>query len=101
MTTRDPDAIRDAERRLSILRILDESPRRTAVEGALQTLLDRWGHARGRRGLYADLDWLGDRGCVAVEEIGGVRLATLTRDGLDVALGREVVDGVARPAPDG
>ena len=101
MSGPDPGAVRDAERRLAILRILDESPRRTAVEGALQTLLDRWGHSRGRIGLYADLDRLAGQGLVEVEEIGGVRLATLTRDGLDVALGREVVDGVARPAPDG
>lgn len=98
---RDPGAARDAERRLSILRILDESPRRTAAEGVLQVHLEMRGHARGRRGLYADLDWLRARGYVAVEEIGGVRLATLTHDGLDVALGREVVDGVARPPPDG
>lgn len=101
MASRDPDAVRDGERRLAILRILDESPRYTALERTLQHILGTWGHARSRRGLYADLDFLHGGGYVTVEEVGGVRLATLTTDGQDVAHGREVVDGVARPAPPG
>lgn len=88
MSARDPAAIRDAERRLAILRILGESPRRTAVERTLQHTLETWGHARGVRGLHADLDWLRDRGCVTVEEIGAAPVVVLhlSRSGMRVYL---------------
>ena len=97
--SRDPDAIRDAARRLAVLRLLDESRRRTADEATLRHLLRGLGHAAGRPSLRADLEYLRERDAVAIEDIGGVWLATLTGRGEDVAHGDEALDGVARPEP--
>ena len=46
------------------------------------------------------LDWLAERGLVAVSDVGsGIRVAKLTRQGLDVARGAARVSGVDRPPP--
>lgn len=94
-----PEAIRDAARRLAVLRLLDEARRRTADESLLRHLLRAWGHATGRAPLRDDLAWLRDRDLVTVEDVGGVWLATLAGRGVDVAHGDEEVEGVARPEP--
>ncbi len=47
----------------------------------------------------AHLSWLEDRGLVTTEVVGPYTVAKLTDQGLKVARGDEVVDGIDRPRP--
>ena len=49
-----------------------------------------------RRDIGAQLDWLAERGLVAMETLGPFRVARILADGRDIAEGRLTVDGVWR-----
>ena len=83
--------------RLVCLRILSESPGYRANSSVLANLLDRIGHSVTRDQVKTEVRWLEEQGLVKVEEASSVLVATLTERGQDVAEGRAVVDGVARP----
>ena len=58
------------------------------------------GHTMSVVAVDGMLDWLAERGLVAVSDVGsGIRVAKLTRQGLDVARGAARVSGVDRPPP--
>lgn len=88
-------------RRLTLLQLLAESAGYTASADLLHTALPGFGHVVSHDRITTDLAWLAEQGLVAVEDVGGVRLATVTRRGLDVAAGTATCPGVARPAPGG
>lgn len=83
--------------RLVALRVLSETPGFRANSSVLFNLLDQFGHAVTRDQVKTELRWLAEQGLVEVDEAGSVLVAKLTERGQDVAEGRAVVDGVARP----
>lgn len=88
-----------ADRRLVILRILNEMPTYRANSSVLHSVLNQWGHDPSRDQVKTELRWLQEQGLVTVEDIGdgAVLLANLTERGMDVQAGRARVDGVKRP----
>ena len=83
--------------RLVALRVLSETPGFRANSSVLFNLLDQFGHAVTRDQVKTELRWLAEQGLVELDEAGSVLVAKLTERGQDVAEGRAVVDGVARP----
>ena len=83
--------------RLVCLRILSETPAVRANSSVLFNLLHQFGHSVTRDLVKTELRWLEEQGLVKLEEAGSVLVATLSERGQDVAEGRAVVDGVARP----
>ena len=85
--------------RLCALRLLAEASRYRANESLLSALLHEWGLVASRDRLRGELAWLREQGLVAIEEIDGVMIATLTERGRDAASGAAKIPGVARPGP--
>lgn len=88
----------DADRRLAILRLLNEM-HGAANESVLETALRALGHRAGltRDAVRADFRWLEERGLVSLEWFQDkVAVATLKRRGHDVATGAITVEGVKR-----
>lgn len=83
--------------RLVVLRILCEMPSYRANSSVIATVLHQFGHAVTRDQVKTELRWLAEQGLVDLDEAGSVLVATLTERGQDVAEGRAVVDGIARP----
>ncbi|MBN2060714.1 MAG: ArsR family transcriptional regulator [Deltaproteobacteria bacterium] len=89
----------DSDRRLVILRILEEDAGYSMNESVIQSVLEKLGHAVSRDRVRTDLKWLEEQGLVTIEEVVSVQVATLTSRGSDVACGRVMVPGVKRPRP--
>lgn len=87
------------DRRLHILRLLDQSAGYSANAYLLGSALEGMGHAVSQDRLTADLDWLAEQDLVRVDDVGSVVVATLTARGGDAAAGRTRVRGVKRPLP--
>lgn len=88
------------DRRLAILRILADSPQYRANLYLVQRVLANVGHAAAFDVVKTDIAWLAEQGLAESEEVGGLPIPSLTTRGLDVACGRSMVPGVARPMPD-
>ena len=91
----------NADRRLVILRILEEDEGYSLNESVIQSVLDALGHSVSRDRVRTDLQWLKEQGLVTVAEVVSVLVATLTARGADAATGRAIVPGVKRPRPRG
>lgn len=89
----------EADRRLVILKVLEDGATYACNEHLLRSLVGSFGHVVPADRLRTDLAWLAEQGLIDVREIGGVQIATLTQRGLDVAQGRAHVPGIKRPAP--
>lgn len=89
----------EADRRLVILKVLQDSAGYACNEHLLGSLLGSFGHAIPADRLRTDLAWLTEQSLITVRDVGGVEIASLTQRGLDVAQGRAHVPGVKRPAP--
>lgn len=85
-------------RRYYILRLLAEAPGNEVAAEVLYLGLPR-GIGGSVAMIAGDLAWLSDAGLIDLAEIGGVKLARITRHGDDVAAGRGNVAGVRRPLP--
>lgn len=83
--------------RLVLLRILLEMPGYRANSSVLSTMLHQLGHSATRDQVKTELRWLTEQGLITVDEVTSVLVASLAERGQDVAEGRAVVDGVARP----
>ncbi len=91
--------LQEEDRRLVIVRVLHDSTDYTCNEYLLVQMVCELGHQIGSDRLRADLAWLAEQGLVTVRDTAGVQIATLSRRGADVALGRVQVPGVKRPLP--
>lgn len=87
------------DRRLVLLSALSAAAQYRANALLLRRYCEAVGHVVGIERVQADLAWLFDSGLVTLGGEGGTLVATLTERGLDVASGRTVVPGVARPQP--
>jgi Fe2+ or Zn2+ uptake regulation protein len=85
------------DQRLVLLRILLEMPAYKANSSVLANMLSQLGHSVSRDLVKTELRWLSEQGMLAVQEVASVLVATLSERGQDVAEGRAVVDGIARP----
>lgn len=83
--------------RLVTLRVLSEMPSYRANSSVVAGLMDQFGHSVTRDQIKTELRWLEEQGLVTIDQAGSVLVATLTERGQDVAEGRAVVDGIARP----
>lgn len=88
-----------ADRRLVILRLLENSSGYMANQFLLQSALEGFGHVDSLDTIATDLAWLEEQGLLTLEKPGNVQLAKISQRGLDVANGRSVVPGVKRPVP--
>ncbi|SHO58781.1 VpaChn25_0724 family phage protein [Vibrio quintilis] len=87
------------DRRLVILRILNESAGYTANESILDAALDAYGHKVSRDMVKTELAWLCEQGLLSLEEIAKTQVAHITQRGIDVAEGQASHPGVKRPRP--
>ena len=89
----------EADRRLVILKLLQDSAGYACNEHLLGALLGSFGHLVPSDRLRTDLAWLAEQSLIQVAEVGGIEIATISQRGLDVANGRAHVPGVKRPTP--
>lgn len=87
------------DRRLQILRILQESPSYQVNEHLLQEAMRNFGHAVSRDLLRTELTWLAEQRYIELKTIADVRIPVMNQRGLDVARGSIEVEGVKRPDP--
>lgn len=83
--------------RLVLLRVLTEMPAYRSNSSVLSSALERYGHSVTRDQVKTELAWLAEQGLVALADVGGVAVVTLTERGQDVATGRAGAPGVKRP----
>lgn len=83
--------------RLVLLRILLEMPGYRANSSVLAGMLHQLGHSPTRDQVKTELRWLAEQGLMTIDEVASVLVVTLSERGQDVAEGRSVVDGVAKP----
>ena len=87
-------------RRLLMLQGMERDNDYSLSNEMLQRVLGVFGHNVGLAEVNREVDWLNDAGLVSVENLPcGMRVAKLTRLGLDVARGHARRDGVDRPLP--
>lgn len=89
----------ESERRLVLLQGLLQAPDYALRETVLIRLLEGQRLAIGRDDLRLELRWLSDIGLVDIDYFGDVQAARITPRGIDVASGRTLIDGIARPQP--
>lgn len=87
------------DRRLTLLRLLDQAPASQANTYVLTSGLRDLGHNCPQDQVETDAAWLAEQGLVTVVEQPDVRVAALTARGADVAAGRARCPGVKRPVP--
>jgi repressor of nif and glnA expression len=85
------------DRRLVVLRLLQEMPANRSNSSVIADSLNLWGHHVSRDYVRTQLRWLEEQGLVSIEDLDGVLVVTLTERGHDVATGAAVVDGVKKP----
>ncbi|MEL3907952.1 MAG: hypothetical protein P1P64_02925 [Treponemataceae bacterium] len=85
--------------RIIILQGLEKDAARTLSNEMLQRLLKSYGHTVSLKNVNSIVNWLEVRGFVEAERLEdkALVLVTLTRPGLDVALGNVRVDGIDAP----
>jgi hypothetical protein len=87
--------------RLLILMILFENASYMANQETLLTKLRERGHVLNRGELHIELAWLDHTADAIVDQVsGGVHIASLTGDGLDVCMGALNIPGIRDPRPE-
>lgn len=89
----------EQDRRLVLLRALENAAQYRANAHLLQRYCDAVGHVVSADRIAADLAWLQEAGLVTLERRLDVAVAELSARGLDVATGRAVHPGVQKPKP--
>jgi hypothetical protein len=89
----------EQDRRLVLLRALENAAQYSANAYLLRRYCDVSGHVVSLDRIQGDLDWLTEAGLVTLDKRPDIWVATLTTRGLDVATGRAVQHGVQRPQP--
>lgn len=90
----------DENRRLEILRVLAQDPGYQLNERLIQEALRLTGISSSADQVRSAGAWLAEQGLAEIEDLAGMYLLRATRRGLDVAEGRAVAPGVARPLPE-
>lgn len=85
--------------RLAILQLLEQDPDYSQNEHVMQTVLASLGYNLSGDRVRTEIRWLEEQQLVSTSEIGSLLVARITGRGVDVALGRSRVDGIARPRP--
>lgn len=85
------------DRRLVVLRLLQEMPANRSNSSVVADSLNLWGHHVSRDYVRTQIRWLEEQELVSIEDLDGVLVVTLTERGHDVATGAAVVDGVKKP----
>lgn len=89
-----------ADRRLSLLLVLAQTPGYSANAFLLRDAIDQaYGHNASVDQVNGDIAWLTEQGLMTSRTVGEVTLATLTTRGADAAAGRANVPGVKKPMP--
>jgi len=90
----------EEDRRLVILRTLSEIPSHTLNESVIETTLSAIGHDYVmRKNVREDLRFLNDCGCLTIEWYDNKFMkATLTRRGVYVSQGKELIEGIKKPS---
>lgn len=85
------------EQRLLILRTLLDEPARQMNDGMIRTALGSYGHRLGTDRIRVLLAWLRDVGCIQVEDLDRIWVATLTPLGVEVVRAQTTMPGIAHP----
>jgi hypothetical protein len=85
--------------RIGILRVLASAPAYSANESLLTDALHELGFGATRDQVRTELAWLAEQSLVTLEDLGGLKIATITQRGIDVTEGRAAVPGVKKPSP--
>jgi hypothetical protein len=86
--------------RLVILKALNIQTDGRLNEVILTAELDRFGHRRSREWVRTQIEALRELGAVHATDVGTVRIAEISKLGIDHVERRRVIDGVARPSPE-
>ncbi|MBV7262576.1 ArsR family transcriptional regulator [Photobacterium sp. WH24] len=87
------------DRRLVVLRILNESPGYESNDSILDSGLGAYGHNVSRDLVRAELYWLQEQGLITLRDVASTVVAKITQRGIDVATGQATHPGVKRPRP--
>lgn len=87
----------DANRRLALLRFLNEEPNGTLNTSILRDAMKDIGVPISRENLVLESEWLSERGLLTIESLRHLTLLTITGRGRDVVAGEITVDGVRHP----
>ncbi|MEE2025042.1 VpaChn25_0724 family phage protein [Alkalimonas mucilaginosa] len=87
------------DRRLVILRSLNEMGGYEANESIINQCLEAYGHSVSRDTVRAEIAWLDEQQLVNLRDVAGYMVAKLTARGSDVATGKASVPGVKKPRP--
>lgn len=88
------------DQRLLILKSLLDSHHYSQNEEVLLVLLEQYGHFPSHELLRLNLCFLEEKGLLVLSMLDELLVAKLTRQGVDVAQGRTIVEGVKRPRPE-
>ncbi|MFN3883259.1 MAG: hypothetical protein ACK4Q4_00695 [Rhodocyclaceae bacterium] len=86
-------------RRLTILRVLEKAPGYSANCSIIKDSVVGFGINSSRDQVRNEMRWLAEQGLLQLEDLGIVMVGKLTDDGLEVARGNLVREGVKRPSP--
>ncbi len=81
------------DQRLCLIRSLNDAGG-TANESVVQDCLDAYGHKISRDKVRTHFAWLKEQGVIAVEDLAGCQIATLTGLGYDHIESRSTVPGI-------
>lgn len=87
------------DRRLVMLRILNEMPGYEANDSIIDNALDAYGHKVSRDLVRTEMYWLQEQGLLILRDVAGTQVAQITQRGIDVAQGQATHPGVKRPRP--
>lgn len=87
------------DRRLVILRTLQDGGGYSQNEFVIRTMLGQLGHNISNDLVRTELSWLEEQGLLTMVDVMGTRVATITTRGKDTALGYTTVPGVKKPEP--
>lgn len=94
------DKLITEDRRLVILRLLNEQPDYSLNSSLMQSALFQFGHSVSRDVVRSDFAWLAEQQLLTVDQLSNeLYLAKINNRGVDVAVGLAIVPGIKRPGP--
>ncbi|CZF83858.1 VpaChn25_0724 family phage protein [Grimontia marina] len=87
------------DRRLVMLRVLNEMPGYEANDSIIDSALDAYGHNVSRDLVRTELSWLAEQQLVTLRDVAGTQVARITQRGIDIALGQANHPDIKRPRP--